>query len=108
MIHRLHPPMSETLQPLLDLLGGTQGRMGQFVAFVFAARIALKPINLWLQAQLTWLVDSCQNRTDFARPDNVRALLESFPYQLLAFVVDWVSSVKLPDSSALTVHRSRP
>jgi hypothetical protein len=96
----------ETLQPLLNLLGGDHGRLAQVIALIGSARIALKPFNLWLQAQLTALVDSCQDRTDFARPDHVRALLESTPYRLLAFAVDLLSSIKLPDASALTVHRS--
>ena len=97
----------EPLQPLLDLLGGDHGRLAQLVALIGALRLALKPLNLWLQTRLTALVSAAQgDAPESAHRDTLLALLDSRPYQAFAFLADLLTSVKLPDATALIQHRA--
>lgn len=96
----------ETLQPILNLLVGDQGRAAQVLALVGALRLALKPFNLWLQARLTAMVSAAQgDAPESASRDRLMALLDSRAYQVLAFLADLLTSVKLPDAHALIAHR---
>jgi len=100
--------MGETLQPLLDLLLGDSGRVAQAVALIGALRLALKPVNLWLQSRLTAMVSAAQGEApESPTRDRLLALLDSRPYQVFAFLADLLTSVKLPDASALIQRRSR-
>lgn len=92
--------MSE-LQPLFDLLGGKISWLATALAWIGALRLVAKPVSAWVQTLFSKLVAKV---TETPEPDDdelVARLIKSWPYRILAFLVDWVASVKLPTSDSL-------
>jgi hypothetical protein len=86
--------MSE-IQPLLDLLGAKHGWVAAAVAWIGALRLALKPFGAGVARFVAAAVEFCR----VAGPGEVSwmdRVMHSVPYRMLAFLVDYVASVKLP------------
>jgi hypothetical protein len=89
-------PAVNPWQPLLDLLGGNSGRLLQIIALIGALRIPVKLFSSQLQSfferALARIVETA-DRDD----DHLAEIILSNPvYRFLAFLVDMVTSLKLP------------
>lgn len=83
-------------QPLLDLLGGHSGRVLQIVALIGALRIPVKlfsgSIQTFFERALARVVETSDDGDDHI----AAAILRNPLYRFLAFLVDMVTSLKLP------------
>lgn len=84
------------LQPLIDLLSGKFGWLSTVFAWMGAMRVAAKPISAVLQdGAAKFIASAIESESD--DDDRLAAsILGSRTYRLLAFVLDWVASIKLP------------
>lgn len=99
--------MSE-LQPILDKLPpGVAHWITGLVVWMGLARLVAKFFSGWLQGRLTAaLADAAKDAKGAAA---VHAVLDSHPYRVLAFLLDWTCSIKLPchvDFHALTAEKT--
>lgn len=83
--------MSE-LQPLYQLLLGKLGWLPAVLTWMSALRLALKPINIWLRDLLAGYI---------ATSDQPPAWLRSHWYRFLVFLLDYITSIKLPTALPL-------
>lgn len=82
------------------------GWLASLAAFVGTARLAVKFFQPWLQSFFTALiarVHDSQERDDDAL---LEKLFASLWYRALAFLADYLLSLKLPTSTSLDIHRS--
>ncbi len=92
------------IKPLLDLLGGEQGWPAQVVTWIGALRLAAKPFGTWIQGLFTTLVAKVLETPEPEDDALVLGILKSWPYRLLSFLVDWLTSIKLPTTDSLKKH----
>lgn len=89
------------LQPLLDLLGGKGAWIGTVIVWMGALRLVAKFFSGWLQGVFTkglqGVVDSIETDDDAL----AARILASLWYRALAFVIDLLTSIKLPSSQSL-------
>lgn len=99
----LHASAMQELQPLLDLLQGNThlGFLPQLVVWIGALRIAAKPFSAWLQILFTRAVLFVQVTPEHDDDAFVERLLANPFYRLIAFTVDLLASIKLPNSDSL-------
>lgn len=93
--------MAETLNPILDLLGPYQKQVLTFITLMGALRLLAKPISGWLQGLFTKLVLFVQGTPQTDDDAWVERILSSKVYRVLAFLVDWGASIKLPSSDSV-------
>jgi hypothetical protein len=88
--------MELEINQLISLLGGDDGRAAQIVAWMGTARLFAKLFSSWLQ-QAAERAIAIVTATDDPYDDKLVArLFTSKPYRIIAFVVDWIISIKLP------------
>lgn len=92
--------MSE-LQPLLDLLSGKISWLATALAWIGALRLVAKPVSAAVQTAFSKLVAKAIETPEPEDDELVGKLIRSWPYRILAFLVDWIASVKLPTSDSL-------
>lgn len=92
----------ETLQPLLDLLGGSQGKLATAIVWIGALRLAAKPISGIIQMFMSRLIIFIQGTPELDDDAFLVRILQSKAYRFVAFIVDLIASVKLPSSATVT------
>lgn len=84
------------LDQALKVLGGDNGTVVQILAWMGALRVVFKLVSGKIQESLEramTVVSSTEDTTDDAV---VQKIITSPPYRVLAFVIDWATSIKLP------------
>lgn len=84
------------IKPLLDLLGGEQGRLVQVIVWIGALRVPMKLLSGQVQGVIQRALDRVVSTEDKGDDALAAKVLASAPYRLLAFAVDMIASVKLP------------
>src|SRR6516165_7359460 len=92
------PNIAGFLQLLADHLPGLAPRITAILTWIGLARIFAKPFNLLLQRALTRLVEKAKGTQDPQIIHWTDRLLASFPYRMLNFICDLLTSIKLPAS----------
>lgn len=88
---------SGVLSKLLNQWPWLAGLMG----WILTARLFAKPFSGWLQNAMDKLLTFTKSTPQLDDDEFVAKLLASWPYRLVAFLVDWSTSVKLPTSSSV-------
>lgn len=91
----------ENLQPLINLLSGDHGNLAAAVAWVGAARLALKPVNTWLLAFFDRVVIYVHNTPEQEDDALLLRFLGSRGWVIFAFLCDTLGSVKLPTAATV-------
>ena len=98
-----------SLQPLINLLAAKCHWLPSVAIWVGALRLALRPFNLLLEGWLNRLVTKARASSDPAAVAWVDRLLRWMPYRVVAFLADYLSSVKLPSAnSQAPIANSQP
>ncbi|MHB1308293.1 MAG: hypothetical protein ACYDC1_06300 [Limisphaerales bacterium] len=85
--------MTEEFQPLLDLLSARHGWVSAMITWVGVLRIPIKLVSAQALRGFDRAVASVRGTSDEAWVDR---LLHARWYRVLAFVSDWLLSIKLP------------
>lgn len=95
------------LQPILDLLPASwKTGLVWFFSVVGALRICIKPAGNLLKARITSAIETASNSIDPFDDTWIESFLGSRPYRFIAFLFDWLASVKLPSRAEL--HQPKP
>lgn len=86
------------IKPFIELLAGEYGKLGQLLAtvamFIGTIRLFVKPIMV--------AIETIIKDTDTQKDDEALAKIKSNPViKTIAFVMDYVLSIKLPTASKL-------
>ena len=95
------------LQPLLDLLGGQGKPLITLIAWIGALRLVAKPVSAVIQGFFTKLVAKAIETPEADDDAAIARLLSCWPYRILAFLVDWGASIKLPTTQSLKKHTEK-
>lgn len=91
--------MSE-LQPLIDLLTGQHGWLSSVFAWVGALRLAAKPITAAIDDGMHKAIVRAVESDEQDDDRLVERLLGNPAYRTVAFLLDWLTSIKLPTLKA--------
>lgn len=89
------------IQPIIDALQAKFPWLASVLFFIGAMRLLSKPVSGWVQILFTKLVVFVTGTPEKDDDDWLKSFLASKPYRFVAFVVDLVASVKLPNSDSL-------
>jgi hypothetical protein len=87
------------MQPLIHLLVAKCPWLPSVAIWVGALRLALRPFNLLMEGWLNRLVAKARASSDPEAEAWVDRLLRWMPYRVVAFLADYLSSVKLPSAN---------
>lgn len=86
----------EQWQPLIDLLSARHGWIPAVLGWMAALRLAFKPFSLALQSLIGRLFRFVHDTEEAEDDEFVAAMLKRRWYRVLVFLLDWLTSVKLP------------
>lgn len=98
--------MNPTWQPLLELLTGKLGWLPALLTWIGALRLPMKLVQSWVQNFLTAFVARVAASPQTDDDAQLRKLLDSLGYRMLAFTLDAALSLKLPTSDSLDTHQA--
>lgn len=75
-------------------------------AIVGTFRVCLKPIGGLLKSRIVSAMETASNSIDPVDDTWIEAMLHSRIYKVVAFLFDWLASVKLPAAGEL--HQNQP
>ncbi len=93
---------------LLNSLAGAHGKLTAFLTWIAAARLALKPFNLWMLAWFHRMITALESNPDPFVAELAARVLQNKLYRLLAFLLDTAISIKLPTVNTLAIHKQTP
>jgi hypothetical protein len=77
------------IQPLIEAYSGNLGVAVQIISVLVALRIFIKPLFSLAQAYVDFTVTPTDNV-------KLQKILDSKAYKTIAYVLDWLASIKLP------------
>jgi hypothetical protein len=86
----------EQIQPLIDLLSAKYGWLAAVLSAMGTARVFAKPFSLALQSLLGRVFRFVHDTEEAEDDEFIAAMLRKPWYRAIVFVVDYLTSVKLP------------
>lgn len=99
--------VTSVIEPLLKLMGGHGSWLVTLVAWMGALRLVAKPVSAVIQSFFTKLVAKAIETPESDDDAAIARLLSCWPYRILAFLVDWGASIKLPTTQSLDQHKEK-
>jgi hypothetical protein len=91
----------QDIQPLIDALQAKLPWLAALTTIMGALRLLAKPFSALVQSFFSKLLTYVESTPEKDDDTWVTTILGSKLYRLFAFVVDWVLSIKLPNSDSL-------
>lgn len=96
---------NDALQQLFGAWAAKHGWATTLLVWVGTARFAMKPIASWVTAAITRALAYVRNTPETDDDALLQRVMRSKVYRVLAFLVDWTASVKLPGAEPQSAER---